>query len=68
MRLKFKCNLQLMADIFERKTRCKSDHKIEEQREVHRPDWPGPWSVAGELKEFDFYFDFVLAQGNTRII
>jgi predicted nucleotidyltransferase component of viral defense system len=35
--------------------------KINHQREYHRPDWPNVvTSVAGELKEFDFYFDFVV--------
>jgi len=34
------------------------------QYEYHRLDWPGVKDAvaAGELREFDFYFDFVLAQ------
>jgi hypothetical protein len=36
---------------------------IRDQREFHRPDWPAvAASVAGPLKEFDFYFDFVVDQ------
>ena len=36
---------------------------LESQREVHRPDWPSVTaSVSRQLKEFDFYFDFVLEQ------
>jgi predicted nucleotidyltransferase component of viral defense system len=58
-------NLQLVADIFQAKdVEVKLIGKIGEQREFHRPDWPSvQLSVAGNLKEFDFYFDFVLAQG-----
>jgi hypothetical protein len=30
---------------------------------VHRPDWPAVVAaVAESLNEFDFYFDFVVAQ------
>jgi predicted nucleotidyltransferase component of viral defense system len=37
--------------------------KLETEREFHRPDWANVVSaVPGELKEFDFYFDFVLGQ------
>src|SRR6267378_4207022 len=65
MRLNSSANLQLMADIFRAKdVDVKLIDKIAEQREFHRPDWPSvQLSVAGELKKFDFYFDFVLAQG-----
>ncbi len=65
MRLNSSANLQLMADIFRAKdVDVKLIDKIAEQREFHRPDWPSvQLSVAGELKEFDFYFDLVLAQG-----
>ena len=36
---------------------------IEAQREFHRPDWPAVVaSVAGPVKEFDFYLDFVAGQ------
>ncbi len=35
--------------------------KIVEQREVHRPDWPAvEAAVAERLKEFEFYFEFVV--------
>lgn len=35
--------------------------KIEEFREFHRQDWPSVQAtVAGSLKDFDFYFDFVV--------
>jgi len=38
-------------------------NKIANQREFHRPDWPSvQLSVGEQLKEFDFYFDFVLDQ------
>lgn len=37
--------------------------KIPLQREFHRPDWPSvEIAVSGDLREFDFYFDFVVAQ------
>lgn len=37
--------------------------QIRDHREFHRPDWPQVEnSVTGELKSFDFYFDFVLEQ------
>jgi predicted nucleotidyltransferase component of viral defense system len=37
--------------------------KMDEMREFHRPDWPAVVSAVGEkLKEFDFYFDFVIGQ------
>lgn len=33
------------------------------ERERHRPDWPAVLaSTTGQLQEFDFYFDFVLAR------
>jgi len=36
---------------------------ISDQREFHRPDWANVQnSVSGELRSFDFYFDFVLEQ------
>lgn len=35
--------------------------KVAEQREVHRPDWPAvEAAIAETLKDFDFYFDFVV--------
>ena len=37
--------------------------KISGSREFHRPDWPAVMaSVNQTLKEFDFYFDFVLSE------
>lgn len=37
--------------------------KIAQSREFHRPDWASVrQAVSGELKEFDFYFDFVVEQ------
>ena len=37
--------------------------KIREYREFHRPDWPSVRDSSAEaIKEFDFYFDFVLEQ------
>jgi len=36
---------------------------VEETREFHRPDWPAVRdSVVGDLKSFDFYFDFVVEE------
>jgi len=57
-------NLQLISDIFRAKdVELKLIGRISEYREFHRPDWPSvELSVTGELKEFDFYFDFVLEQ------
>jgi len=40
--------------------------KIGERREFHRPDWPAVRaSVLGAVSEFDFYFDFVVAESLT---
>lgn len=37
--------------------------RLESQREFHRPDWPSVVaSVPESLEEFDFYFDFVVAE------
>lgn len=37
--------------------------KISSQREFHRPDWPSVQiAVSGDLKDFDYYFDFVVDQ------
>lgn len=37
--------------------------KISETREFHRPDWPAVIASVNEaVKEFDFYFDFVLSK------
>jgi len=41
--------------------------EIKNQREFHRQDWPSvELTVSGELKDFDFYFDFVVDQ--TRLL
>lgn len=57
-------NLQLIADVFRvKEVDLKLIGRISDYREFHRPDWPSvELSVTGELKEFDFYFDFVLEQ------
>jgi hypothetical protein len=37
--------------------------RIAEYREFHRPDWPKVRdAVSGRIREFDFYFDFVLQE------
>jgi len=37
--------------------------KIKDQREFHRPDWPSvQTTTSGQLKDFDYYFDFVLLE------
>ena len=37
--------------------------KVKDQREFHRADWPGVRNAVIEpLKEFDFYFDFVVRE------
>src|SRR5262249_54311202 len=39
--------------------------RIGEHREFHRVDWPRVRdSVSGDLRDFDFYFDFVLDRVN----
>jgi hypothetical protein len=55
-------NLRLISDIFRAKeVDLKLLKDIGNFREFHRPDWPSvQLSVTGELKEFDFYFDFLL--------
>ena len=36
---------------------------VADQHEFHRMDWPAVKdAVAGELREFEFYFDFVLKE------
>jgi Nucleotidyl transferase AbiEii toxin, Type IV TA system len=41
---------------------------IGEYREFHRPDWPAVLAAtSGQLQEFDFYFEFVVAQVNERL-
>ncbi len=40
--------------------------EIAGHREFHRPDWPAvAASVSGHVEEFDFYFDFVVAQAGA---
>jgi predicted nucleotidyltransferase component of viral defense system len=37
--------------------------QINQEREFHRPDWPAVEdTVAGSLRDFDYYFDFLLGQ------
>jgi Nucleotidyl transferase AbiEii toxin, Type IV TA system len=57
-------NLRLIADIFQAKdVDVKLMKRIADSREFHRPDWPSVrLSVTGELRDFDFYFEFVLQQ------
>lgn len=41
--------------------------KVQNHREFHRLDWPAvELTVSGELRSFDFYFDFVVEQ--TRLL
>lgn len=55
-------NLELFRNIFSAKdVSLKLLHRIEETREFHRPDWVSvEISTSRELKEFDYYFDFVV--------
>ncbi len=55
-------NLELFRHIFEAKeVPLEFLSNIENTREFHRQNWDAVrQSVSGELKEFDFYFDFVL--------
>jgi predicted nucleotidyltransferase component of viral defense system len=57
-------NLELVIDIFRaKKVDVALIAKIVEYREFHRPDWPSVrLSVADDLKDFDFYFDYLLEQ------
>jgi Nucleotidyl transferase AbiEii toxin, Type IV TA system len=57
-------NLEIMRHVFAAKSVSLSLLRlIPDQREFHRPDWPNvQTSVSGELKGFDFYFDFVVEQ------
>jgi hypothetical protein len=54
-------NLELLRLIFEiKKVPLSLLSLVRNTREFHRPDW---YSVdAGQIKSFDFYFDFVLVQ------
>ncbi len=57
-------NIALMQHIFDAK------HvplillgNIEREREFHRPDWPAVVAAtSGEIRDFDFYVDFVVAE------
>lgn len=58
-------NKDLLSNIFAAKeVPLELLQSIADQREFHRPDWDSVRiSVAhGELKEFDFYFDYVVEQ------
>jgi predicted nucleotidyltransferase component of viral defense system len=57
-------NRELLAEIFEAKQVPLSLlTRIGENREFHRPDWTAVQSTVNEeLRDFDFYFDFVLQQ------
>lgn len=42
--------------------------KLGTVREFHRPDWPAVQdSVAGDLEDFDFYFEFVVMEAQKLI-
>lgn len=68
IRLSSSENLHLVADIFRAKeVGIELIGRIPEYREFHRPDWPSVRvSVTGELKEYDFYFDYLL--GQTKLL
>jgi len=57
-------NLELARSIFGAKQVPLSlIPKIADYREFHRQDWAGVEdSVSGELRDFDFYFDFVVQE------
>ena len=57
-------NLELARQIFlAKEVPVRLISKIPGHREFHRPDWPSVVaSVATPLAEFDFYFDFVVAE------
>jgi len=57
-------NLELIQHMFSAKdVPLKLLSTISGYREFHRPDWDAVrTAVKGPLKEFDFYFDFVLAE------
>lgn len=57
-------NLRLISEIFRAKeVSTELIGRIPEYREFHRPDWPSVRvSVTGELKEYDFYFDYLLEE------
>lgn len=55
-------NIDLIQHIFEAKeVPLEFLNKVEETREFHRENWQAVIeSVSGDLKDFDYYFDFVL--------
>lgn len=55
-------NLELARNIFAAKNvPLRLIARIADHREFHRQDWPAvESSVSGELRGFDFYFDFVM--------
>jgi hypothetical protein len=57
-------NLELVKQIFAAKqVPLLLLGRIRQYREFHRPDWPAVVAAtSGQLQEFDFYFDFVVAQ------
>lgn len=57
-------NLDLVRNIFAAKeVSLELLPLIPKHREFHRPDWPSVEStVSGDLREFDFYVEFVAAQ------
>ena len=62
--LNTKNNFNLLKSIFEvKKVPLNLLEKLIAYREFHRPDWLAvTTSVTGQLEEFDFYFEFVLAE------
>jgi predicted nucleotidyltransferase component of viral defense system len=64
MKLNSTENLQLIRNIFRvKEVDVELIGIIGQYRDFHRPDWPSVQvSVSGELREFDFYFDFLLEQ------
>jgi hypothetical protein len=57
-------NKILIRNIFEaKKVPLSLLGEIVHQREFHRPDWPAVvHATTGELRDFDFYFEFVINQ------
>ncbi len=57
-------NLELVRNIFAAKAvGLGLLSKIGDHREFHRQDWPSvELTVSGELRDFDFYFDFVVEE------
>ncbi len=60
-------NIELARQIFlAKEVPARLISKISGHREFHRPDWPSVTaSVATPLEEFDFYFDFVVAESSV---